>query len=791
MTALNRKLVRDLWHIKGQAVAISLVIAAAVCVYLMYLGAFESLRLTQSAYYERYRFADVFVSLKRAPDWVGERIRAIPGVAQAELRVGSIVTLDMEDISDIREPVVARLQSIPPRQTRTLNDVFIRTGRYPDFARPNEVLVNEGFAIAHGLEPGDVLSAVINGHRRELEISGIALSPEYIYKIRPGDIMPDDKRYAIIWMNKRELAAAFDMEGGFNDVALTLAPGGSEEDVIAALDRILTRYGGLGAVPRSLQLSHWFLNNELTQLQSFGTIIPMIFLAVAAFLMNVVLSRIVAVQREQIAALKALGYSNFQIGIHYYQWGLAVAMIGVAIGMAAGFYLAASLVSIYNDFFRFPLLEFQVAPRIVLVATLVSIVAGLLGARGAVLRAVRLPPAEAMRPQAPASYKVSLFERLVIGDRIAPATRMIIRNLSRRPLRSALTAVGIAFGAAMVVEGMFFLDSMEYAMYVQFRVAQRQDLTVNFLEPTSSRAFYEVANLDGVMGLEPLRAVPARLRLGTRSRRTVITGLVESPDLNRVINDDLESVPLQQAGLFLSTKMAEILHATPGDTLIIEVLEGARPVREVEVTAVVEEFMGTSVFMEIGALRRLMREGPVLSGAYLQVDSMYADDLYDRLKGIPGVGVVALKEAAIRGFEDSVEENMAIIIFFNQIFSGIIAFGVIYNAARISLSERTWELASLRVLGFTRGEISYILIGEFALLTAVAIPLGLGIGYGLAALTVATVGNTELYRIPLLVAPGTFAAGATTVLVASAISSLTVHRRLRHLDLVSVLKTRE
>lgn len=792
MTALNRKLVRDLWRIKGQAVAISLVIAAAVCVYLMYLGAFESLRLTQTAYYERYRFADVFVTLKRAPDWVGERIRAIPGVAQAELRVSSLVTLDMEGISDIREPVVARLQSIPPRQTQTLNDVFIRTGRYPDPARRNEVLINEGFAIAHGLEPGDRLSAVINGHRRELEVSGIALSPEYIYKIRPGDIMPDDKRYAIIWMNKRELAAAFDMEGGFNDVALTLAPGGREEDVVAALDRILTRYGGLGAVPRSLQLSHWFLNNELTQLQSFGTIIPMIFLAVAAFLMNVVLSRIVAVQREQIAALKALGYSNFQIGIHYYQWGLAVAIIGVAIGMAAGFYLAASLVSIYNDFFRFPLLEFQIAPRIVLVATLVSIVAGLLGARGAVLRAVRLPPAEAMRPQAPARYKVSLFERLVIGDRIAPATRMIIRNLSRRPLRSALTAVGIALGAAMVVEGMFFLDSMEYAMYVQFRVAQRQDLTVNFLEPTSSRAFYEVASLDGVMGLEPLRAVPVKIRLGTRSRRTVITGLVESPDLNRVINDDLEPVPLQQPGLFLSTKMAEILHAAPGDTLIVEVLEGARPVREVEVAAVVEEFMGTSVFMEIGALRRrLLREGHVLSGAYLQVDSIYADDLYDRLKGIPGVGVVALKEAAIRGFEESVEKNMATIIFFNQIFSGIIAFGVIYNAARISLSERTWELASLRVLGFTRGEISYILIGEFVLLTTVAIPLGLGIGYGLAAVTVATVGNTELYRIPLLVAPRTFAAGAMTVLVASAISSLTVHRRLRHLDLVAVLKTRE
>jgi len=788
VTALNRKLIRDLWHIKGQVLAISLVIGAAVCVYLMYLGAFESLRLTQTSYYDRYRFADVFASLKRAPDSLGERIRSIPGVAEAELRVSAAVTLDMDDMT---EPVVARLISIPPRQQPILNDLFIRRGRYIDPTHRDEILINEGFAIAHELEPGDTVAAIINGRRRNLEITGIALSPEYIYKIRPGDIMPDDRRYAIIWMDKIELAAAFDMEGGFNDVALTLAPGASEDDVIAALDRILQRYGGLGAIPRSLQLSHWFLNNELTQLQSFGTIIPIIFLAVAAFLMNVVLNRIVAVQREQIAALKALGYSNWQLGAHYYQWSLLVATVGIAIGTVSGFWLATSLVSIYNDFFRFPLLEFQIAPHIIVVAIVVSLAAGLLGARGAVLRAVRLPPAEAMRPQSPARYHVSLVERLLLGRRITPATRMIVRNLSRRPLRSLLSVLGIAFGAAMVIEGMFFLDSMEFAMDVQFNVAQRQDLLVSFVEPASPRALYEVSRLEGVMNMEPLRSVPARLYLGHRSRRTAITGLVDAPQLNRVIDSSLHPIRLPPDGILLSTKMAEILDASPGDILRVEVLEGARPVREVVVTDVVEEFMGTSVYMEIDALRRLMREDRVLSGAYLQVDGLHLEELYRRLRGIPSVAAVALKDAAIQSFRDSIEQNMAVIIFFNQIFSGIIAFGVIYNAARISLSERSWELASLRVLGFTKGEISYILIGEFAVLTALAVPLGLGIGYGLAAITVATVGNTELYRIPLIVDPGTFAGAAGTVLVASVVSSLAVYRRLDRLNLVGVLKTRE
>ncbi len=787
MRAINRKLIRDLWNIKGQVLAISLVIAAAVTVYIMYLGAFESLRLSQSSYYDRNRFADVFVGLKRAPLYLADRIETIPGVASAEFRVSAAVTLDMEGMS---EPAIGRLVSIPERRRAILNDLFIRKGRYIDPARPDEILVSESFALAHELEPGDSIRAVINGRRRDLEIAGIALSPEFLHTIRPGDIIPDDRRYGILWMGERELASAFDMEGGFNDVAIRLMAGASEDDVIMRLDQLLERYGGLGAIPRSLQLSHWYLDNELTQLQSFGTMVPIIFLAVAAFLLNVVLSRVVAVQREQIAALKALGYSNFEVGLHYYLWALIVGLIGIGIGIAAGSYLATSLVNIYNDFFRFPVLEFRIAPNIVATATLVGLIAALLGARGAVRAAIKLPPAEAMRPQAPAHYRVSLFER-ILGGWPSPETRMIFRNISRRPFRAALSTIGIAFGAAMMIVGMFFLDSMSYAMDIQFNVIERQDLTVSFVEPTAPRAFYEIAGMDGVMRTEPLRSVPVRLRFGHRSRQAGVTGIAGDATLSRLLDTDLAPVRLPPDGIVLSTKLAEILAAERGDTLIMEVLEGPRPTLEVVVARVVEEFMGASAYMDIRALRRLMREGRVLSGAFLQVDSSRLDDLYSRLKETPGVAGVALKDAAIQSFKDTVEANMATLIFFNILFAGTIALGVIYNAARIALSERSWELASLRVMGFTKGEISYILLGEFALLTAAAVPLGLGIGYGLAALTVATIGDTELYRVPLVIATSTYASAAAAVLAAAVASSLAVRHRLNRLDLVAVLKTRE
>ena len=785
--AIHRKLLRSLWRIKGQVLAIALVIAAAVTGFIMYLGAFESLQLTQAAYYERYRFADVFASLKRGPRRLEDRIREIPGVAQAELRVSADVSID---IPGMAEPAVAQFVSIPSQRRTMLNDVFIRRGRYIDPNRRNEVLVNEGFALAHGLEPGDSIAAVVNGTRRNFAIAGVALSPEFVYIIRPGNIVPDNEHHGVVWMNERDLAAAFDMEGAFNDVVLRLMPGASRDDVIAALDGMLERYGGRGAIPRDIQLSHWFLTNELSQLQSFGTIVPIIFLAVAAFLLNVVLGRIVTLEREQIAMLKALGYSNLEIGLHYYLWAVAVAVTGIAIGIGCGAWLASEMVNIYNDFFRFPILEFRISPSTVAAAVAVSMASALLGARGAVRRAVRLPPAEAMRPQTPAQYTVSLIERLGLGSLLSPPTRIIVRNLTRRPFQTLLSIVGIAFGAAMVVEGSFFIDAMNTIMATEFNVAQRQDLTVTFVEPRSAAAMYEVVSLDGVMNVEPMRAVPVRLRFGHRSRHTSITGLAANPDLMRVVHAGRSAISFPPGGLVLSRQMSRIIGASEGDNVTVEVLEGSRPTHDVTVARVVNDYLGAFVYMEIDTLNDLMRESRVVSGAVVQVDPLRLDAIYDRLKNTPSVASVALKEAAVEGFRETLQQNVGIVIFFNQLFASVIVFGVIYNAARISLSERVWELASLRVLGFTKGEIDYVLLGEFALLTTAAIPAGLLLGYGLAWLTVETIGTTELYRVPLVVGDNTYVRATISVLVATLVSSAVVRRRLHRLDLTGVLKSR-
>jgi len=694
------------------------------------------------------------------------------------------------DVPGLAEPATGRLISVPSRGRPLLNDVFLREGRWPETGRPDEVLASEVFTEANGLTPGDTITAIINGRRRRLTIVGVALSPEYVFSIRPGEMIPDNRRFALLWMERRALASAFNMEGGFNDVSLRVMPGVSVEEVIADLDRLVEPYGGLGAIPRRLQQSAWTLDNELVQLSTFGFIIPAIFLAVAAFVLNVALARALALQRPQLAALKALGYSNRELGWHYFKWALIIATLGAAAGVVVGAWLGAQMIQLYNLYFRFPSLDYRLSPGVAMGAIGLAFVSAGIGAVSAVRRAVSVPPAEAMRPESPARYRASIIETPRIQRSLGQGARMVIRNLERQPLRALASVVGIAFGGAILLIGFGFIDAMEILIARQFNDGMRQDVTVTFVEPRSSSAVHGVSAMPGVMAVEPMRVVPARLRVGARSRTLALTGLEPAPDLNRVVDQEGRPHVLPPEGLVLSRMLGVVLGVGAGDLVQVEMLEGRRPVRQVRVAGIIDDIMGLQAYMDIAALGRLMREGRTVSGVYLQVDPAALQPLYARLKLTPAVAGVAIREAALTNFRDVMAQNMNLTIGINVVFAAIIAVGVVYNAARVSLSERSRELASLRVLGFTRGEISSILLGELAILTLLSLPCGTLIGYGLG-LFIMTIFQNEVYRIPFIVTPATVAWGWLTIIAAAALSALAVRRRLDRLDLVAVLKSRE
>lgn len=787
MRKLDRKLLRDLIQLRGQASAIMLVIAAGVATFVMSMCAYQSLTSCKDVFYRDYRFSDVFASTRRSPNALLPRLREIAGVAAVETRLVYDVLLDVPGMT---EPATARLISIPDRGQSKLNQVYISRGRMIEPMRTGEVVVSEVFADAHGFVPGDQVRAVINGKTQAMTIVGIALSPEYVIQVQPGSFLPDEKRFGIFWVSERDLAAAFDMTGAFNSVTVRLAYGNRSASVIDDLDRILKPYGSVGSYDRSEHLSDQYVSDELAQLRGMALMAPAIFLGVAAFLLNIAVSRIIAQQREQIAALKAFGYSNIEVGAHYLNLVLVISTVGTVLGTLIGFWMGANMMEMYDEFYKFPDLRFTVNWFAVGLAFVMTTLAAVIGTFVSVRRAVQLPPAEAMRPDPPPVFQASWLERMLPGRSLTPEMRMVLRNLTRRPIRAVLSVIGISMAVAVMVLGNFSLDAMNYMMEFQFRLAQRQDLTVTFIEPATESVMYEVQNLSGVIQSETMRSVATKIRYQNRSRRVGIMGLQPHTRLYRLLDANERVVRVPEFGVMLNTKLAELLGVSIGDQVTVEVLEGKRPTLTLEVSALVEEYTGVNAYMNKDQLHAVLLESNVASGAFLRVDSNQINTVFSELEKRPGVGSVTIKDAIMKTFEQTVAENILVMRSFIIMFAAVIAIGVVYNTARIALSERQRDLATMRVIGFTNREVATVLLGEIIVFTALAIPVGCAIGYGLAAVMAAGL-DTENYRIPLVVSRSTLLMSSSVVVVATFLSATLVHRRVGRLDLISVLKTRD
>jgi putative ABC transport system permease protein len=787
ISSLDRKLLRDLSQMKGQAFAIAVVIAAGVATFVNSRTILQSLELTRSTFYERYRFADVFAGVKRAPDAMADRLAEIPGVAQVETRVVQLVTLDVPGLED---PAVGQLISLPVTRPPRLNQLYLRRGRQPEIGRDDEVLASEAFLNANHLELGDTLAAIINGRRKVLRVVGVAFSPEFVFQIKPGDMLPDPEHYGILWMEQEALATAFDMDGAFNDVAISLSHGTSADEVIFRVDKLLEPYGSFGAFARKDQLSHLLLESDIQGLRSAGLIAPTIFLSVAAFLLNVVMTRLTSLQREQIAALKAFGYKNLQIAWHYMKFVLLITMAGGLLGTFGGMWLAHDFTKLFLRVYQYPELVFKVGPNVVAKAVLIAGGASLAGAFGAIALAVRLPPAEAMRPEPPARYRPTILERIGLGRLVPNVARMILRQLERHPIKTSFSVLAISTSVGIIVVGNFIANSVDKVVETQFFDVQRFDLSLATVEPLSVDAVNELAAMPGVYHAEPRRVVYVRLRSANRSRRLGIDGIPLDATLLQLKARTGEMVKLPPDGLVISKKLAEVMGVKVGETVHVEVLEEKRPVADIMVVDLIDDIAGLNAYMSIDAVNRLMREGPRINVIMLTVDPLRLTPLYRELKEMPQVTSVTIKQASVDSFKNTAGKNMMHMRAINLSFAIIIALGVVYNGARISLSERSRELATLRVIGFTRREISAILLGEIGTITLLGIPFGLVMGYwfawGLAYFL-----DQEVFRFPFVISNATYGLAGGTVLVASILSGLLVRRKLDHLDLIAVLKSKE
>lgn len=787
LRALNLKLLRELWQLKGQVVTIALVIASGITSFVALRGTYASLAQSCDAYYERYRFAHVFARVKRAPESLARRLENVAGVASLQTRVAEEVSLPLEGMA---RPAYGRLVSVPASGESATNALSVVRGRLPVHGRDDEVAVLKAFADAHELEPGHRLPCVINGKLRQLTIVGVVLSPEFVYAIRPGALVDDSTRYAVLWMERSALAAAFQLEGSFNDVTLRLTPGASELAVQAELERLLAPYGCDSVHGRKEQVSARILKGELDQLAILSGMIPVIFLGVAAFLVNLVLGRMIRLQRHELATLKAVGYTNAVIRRHYLGIVVVVMVPGLALGALGGVALGSFLMQAYSVVFRLPNLAFRLEPSLLLAAIVVSACSAAAGALLAIRAAVRLPPAEAMRPPAPARYRRGIWEGAGVATLLGPTAMMVLREVMRRPLRTLASSLGIAGAVGLLILGRFGMDSISYYFETVFRREHRQDLSVIFTHPIALRAAGELLRFPGVLAAEGVRAVPVRASFEQRKRDVVLLGLPDKASLQRLMTRRGQSQPQPAHGVVLTKTLAEVLGLTLGDRVDLDVREGERRRVRPLVTGLLDESSGMQIYASRKLVAELSGDVGAVSSVLLRVEPEHLEDVERRLRRSPQILDISDTRSEVQRLREMNASFMDIWTLVSVALSASVIFGVNYNNARIALSARSRDLASLRVLGYSRREVGRVLLGSLALEVGLAIPLGLVLGRFWAVQFMSTV-DVETFRFWTVISARTYLFAAVVALASAVASALWVRRALDKLDLIAVLKTRE
>ncbi|MDF2117110.1 ABC transporter permease [Roseiarcaceae bacterium H3SJ34-1] len=778
---LDRKVWRDLSAMKGQVLTIAMLLASAITVFVGAIGTYMSLLESRDRYYQDSRFADLWAEVERAPRSLLGPLSEISGIASVEPRVVKDVRIDWP-ASDLS--ISGRIVSIGRRSETALNKVTILRGSAIDPSKQNEVLINAAFAESWGIEPNDGIAVILNGRLQTFRVAGLAQSPEYVYGARPGSPLPDDRTFAVLWGGEEAVANAFDMEGAFNSLSFSVAPGSSLPRIVADLDRLLEPFGGRGAYDRTEQPSNRFLSDELAEQRTLALAVPVVFFAVSIFLLNAVLGRLVQAQREQIASLKALGYPSIPIGLHYLKFVGVICAAASVVGIVLGAFYTDGMLAAYRPFFRFPELAAHVPYWVPAVGIALSAAAAGSGALNSVRRVLRLRPADAMRSAVPG------HTAKVIGVRLNARAKMMVRGLVGRPIRTLVTILSLALAVPMLVLGLFWWDALAYMIEVQFDRIERADAIVSLTDARPERAVYELAGIPGVLMAEGQRVVEARLRAGPRTYRLGLTGLLRDAELRLPRSEDLAPIDIPKSGILLTTELANRLGVMPGSLLAIDLLEGRRTSATIQVSGLVDEVLGYNAYMDIDELNHLMRQTGLVSQVSLKVDPRQTSSIWPELSKRPRIAGTTIKSVLLQIFDEKVRSIIIIAAVVLTTFGLIIAVGVVYNAARIGLQERAWELASLRVMGFTRREVSNILIGDLAVQAMAALPIGLLSAQGIVSLLLGLREN-ESFRIPAVISAGTFATSALVVIGAAVASGLLIRWRVDRLDLVAVLKTRE
>ncbi|MCR9116646.1 MAG: ABC transporter permease [bacterium] len=789
---LNRKLRRELSESKGLLLTITLIISVGIICFVTMRSSYLNLLTAQDQYYRRSRMADFWLDVKKAPVTEIARISELPGVNEIHTRIRFNATVDLENVD---EPLNGIVISMPNQREPVLNDLVLIKGDYFTERRENEVILNDAFARAHKLYPGSKIHLLLNDRRQEFFVVGTAMSSEFTYLLAPGALIPDPKRFGLFYIKRTFAEDAFDFRGAANQVVGTLLPTQRKrpQATLDAMERTLDSYGVLSATPLEFQASNQFLSQEISSLGSFSTIVPSIFLIVAALILNVLLTRLARQQRTVVGTLKALGYSDLRIFWHFLKFGLTVGVVGGLVGGGIGYLLSTGMTSIYRGYFEFPELSSRFYWGTQGLGMAVSIGCSLAGSLYGAYTMLHLRPAEAMRPATPIQGGAIWIERLpFVWKRLDSGWRMALRNVFRNRWRSATGVFAAAMGSGLLVTGFMMNEATTYLLDFQFYQQVRSDYDLSFRSEVSRESLDELRSLPAVTHVEPLFNVAATFEKGSVKRKLAISGISPGAELTVPQTSDGTPIPIPEKGLVLTQRLADILRAKPGDSIEITPVTGNRRTVSLPVVQIADSYMGLSAYASLPYLCAQVGEEFSATGAQLKVDDDPAavQALYRELKRRPEIQAINARLDMVANLEKAVLEQQTIAIGFLIGFAGIILFGSIVNSSFVSLAERQREVGTFRALGYGVWNIGNIFLRESVIINSIGIILGLPIGYLLTLLT-AEAFATDLMRLPVVTAPWIW---WTTIFIAAAFTMLAhavVQRTIVRMDFLEALKVKE
>ena len=790
---IDRMLLRELRQSGGMLVAIVLISAVGVMSFVSMLTTYRNLEQSRAGYYARCRMADFWIDLKKAPLAEVERLREVAGVADLRTRIQFSVLVD---IAEAPKPVSGLVLTMPETRQPVINNFVLRQGGYFSTTRREEVIVSEDFAEARRLSPGDCLSIIVNRRRLDLLIVGTAITSEYVYLVPPGGLVPEKDRYGVFWIKRRYAEEIFDFDGACNQVVGVLDPvvRSHPEAVLVELERRLDDFGVFSTTKLADQFSNLSLSGEMDGLKVTAYFLPILFLGVAAIVLNTQITSAAERQRTVMGTLKALGYGSGTVFAYYLKLAAIIAAVACALGCATGYYLAGLSTDLYRaQFFKFPDLVNRFYPDVMLLAVLISLLFAGSGAWRGARRLVRLAPAEAMRPAAPkAGHRVVLERLTAIWSRLGFVWQTVLRNLLRDRGRSLTSLCASALGASLMVIAFYQAGAATFLVEFQFDRVLLSDHTLVLKDECDGGALLEARRLPGVDYAESTFNVACTLRNGPYQRKTAIEGIKPDAVLTVPCGKDGRRVPVPPRGLLLTPRLAGKLDVTVGDKLQLIPVKGVKEPRQVAVAGIVDSYLGLVAYADYDWLNQLVGEADAISAVHLRTATglEHSLALNRAVKEMPAVETVRSTRENRQMLDELMLGSMWFMLGIITVFAGLIYFGSILNSSLISLNERRREIATYRVLGYTPVEVGRIFLRESLIVNLLGALVGLWLGYTLS-MAYADSFEFDTWQFPKVVAPSTFIWAWLLALGFTLLAHLPVQRALNRLDWLAALNVQE